>query len=622
MEMNIHAAIDSIMHKLRTSQQADGSWQFCFESGPLTDAYMIILLRTLEDRDELLIQKLVERLLAHQDEDGTWKLFHDEKEGNLSATVEAYYALLYSGYVDPQADNMIQAKSFIIKQGGLHQVQYITKAMLAVTGQITWPKELRVPIEMILLPPSSPISFYDFVGYARVHFAPILITSNQRYQLKTEKTPNLDEIITRFSTLNNENNQEERVFSLIKKEIEKIKQFPQQVRQSAFKRAEQFMLERIERDGTLYSYAPATFFMIFALFSLGYNRSHPMIVRAVQGLKQFICHTNGQWHAQFTTSTVWDTALISHSLQKAGVPETAPMIIKAGEYLLSKQHYKFGDWALTNPFTMPGGWGFSHINTINPDVDDTSASLRAIHRIAARYGNYQNSFSRGASWLLTMQNNDGGWPAFERNLNKPFAALIPFKDAERVFLDPSTADLTGRALEFLGNGVHLSRIYPNIRKGVNWLMKHQEKNGSWYGRWGICYIYGTWAAITGLKAVGVHSNHSALKRGTGWLLSVQHDDGGWGESCYSDVYKKYVPLNASTPSQTAWALDALISFYDQPTDEMKRGINQLINLLATDSWQHRYPTGAGLPGDFYINYHSYRYIWPLLTLSHYRNKFM
>lgn len=219
-----------------------------------------------------------------------------------------------------------------------------------------------------------------------------------------------------------------------------------------------------------------------------------------------------------------------------------------------------------------------------------------------------------------MQNQDGGWSAFEKNTNKNFS-WIPIESSAAVSTDPSTADLTGRTLEFLGNNVGLSIQHPEIERGVHWLLKKQERDGSWYGRWGISYIYGTWAAMTGMTAVGIPADHPAILKATQWLLGIQNEDGSWGESCRSDVEKKYIPLGAGTPSQTAWAVDALLSFSPAPTTAIERGIHFLIDSGTIQDWRVNYPTGAGLPGGFYFNFHSYRYIWPLIALGHYLQKF-
>ena len=220
-----------------------------------------------------------------------------------------------------------------------------------------------------------------------------------------------------------------------------------------------------------------------------------------------------------------------------------------------------------------------------------------------------------------MQNDDGGWSAFEKNTDNYLLSFIPFKYEDRVLFDPSTADLTGRTLYFLGEYTTIPQESEIFQKAKEWFERNQEENGSWYGRWGNCYIYGTWAAITGLKAIGVSSDDFIIKRAVKWLLSIQNKNGGWGESCASDIKKRYIPLHESTPSQTAWALDALISVSETSTSKIKLGIDALLNLLEADDWRSTYPTGAGIPGGYYIHYYSYKYIWPLQALSHYKNKY-
>ncbi|MCE7792874.1 squalene--hopene cyclase [Salipaludibacillus sp. CUR1] len=617
MKNIINNTIDDLINELQSLQKSDGSWRFCFESGPMSDAYMIILMRSIKDPDEKLINLLVKRLLSVQSQDGTWKLFHDESKGNLSATIEAYFALVYSGYVDEEAEQMIKARSFIINSGGLMNAQELTKVMLSLTGQIKWPVKMQLPIEFLLLPRSSPISLFDFVGYARVHIVPILIASNDNYFIRHDDTPDLSDLLIRYEREDDSAELSRSLLKSIKSEINKIIELPKNLRKRAFEKGKEFMFARLEPDGTLYSYFSSTFFMVFALLALGFSKNDPVIISAIKSMKNLICKTRQGAHIQNPTSTLWDTALISHSLQLAGVNSRDPGILKAADYIKSRQQFTYGDWVLNNPSAIPGGWGFSDINTLQPDVDDTTAALRAIKGLASG-----DSWSRGLAWVLSMQNDDGGWAAFEKNRDNYFLTLLPVPEAARVFIDPSTTDLTGRTLEFLGKHANLDSNYPEVKRAVYWLIKNQEKNGSWYGRWGISYIYGTWAAISGLRAVGIRKNHRAVVRGAEWLRFIQNEDGGWGESCLSDIQKKYVPLHASTPSQTAWALEALIAVEDKPSHTINKGVEQLIHTVHKTDWTTDYPTGAGLPGAFYIHYHSYRYIWPLLSLSHYRNKYL
>ncbi len=261
------------------------------------------------------------------------------------------------------------------------------------------------------------------------------------------------------------------------------------------------------------------------------------------------------------------------------------------------------------------------MNTLHPDVDDTTAALRSIRRSAGSDPSYGTSWIKGVDWLLSMQNRDGGWAAFAKNTDLGILRHLPIEGADAAATDPSTADLTGRTLEFLGNHAGMKLETGRIQRAIAWLLRHQQADGSWYGRWGISYIYGTWAAVTGLTAAGLPGDHPAIRKAVAWLLRIQNPDGGWGESCRSDIVKKYAPLGASTPSQTAWAVDALIAGEQKPTAELERGIRYLLLSQNKLDWTAAYPTGAGLPDGLYIHYHSYRYIWPLLALAHYREKF-
>jgi sporulenol synthase len=620
----VQQAIQFLTKKIITNQSEDGSWRFCFESGVMTDAYTIIALRSLTMEDVPWVRALHQRIRSKQEPNGAWKVFPDEHEGNLSATVEAVFALLYSGYSHPSDPHIQHAIRFIETRGGITQIDsLLTKIILACCGQYPWSSFFPLPVELLLVPSASPVNFYDFSGYARVHLAPFMLLAEKRFIITNERTPNLSELLRIEPPMDVYRDPSKRLNSLwneMNQFVEKLISTPEHIHHIALHKAEQYMLDRIETDGTLYSYASATILMIFALLSLGNDKQNPLVIRAFQGLKLLVCRTDGTIHIQNSTSTVWDTALVSHALQQTGLTAEHPAIRSAGRYLLSRQHTRLGDWSrlIRNP--VPGGWGFSDINTLNPDVDDTTAALRAIRRLHIHNMDYHDAFNRGLQWILSMQNDDGGWPSFEKNTDNPILNLLPFNGADAAANDPSTADLTGRTLEFLGSDAGLTSGHLFIRRAVHWLHEHQEADGSWYGRWGICFIYGTWAALTGMLAVGENPKHPSIRRGVEWLLSVQNSDGGWGESCASDQMKRYIPLRQSTLSQTAWAVDALAAYYPKPNSAILNGIKYLINAMGQID-QENYPTGSGLPGHFYIRYHSYPYIWPLLALSHFKTKY-
>ncbi|PFH82797.1 prenyltransferase/squalene oxidase repeat-containing protein [Bacillus sp. AFS088145] len=603
----VRAEIDSLIDKIKLDQSDDGSWRYCFESGPMTDAYMIIILRTIECHDEELIKKLVNRLLIKQDVSGSWKLFDDDS-GNLSVTVEAYTALLFSGYIEITDEKMKKAEAFIRQNGGLESVHVSTKFMLALHELYPWPSFFPVPLLLMNLPKFFPLSFFKFSSYVRFHFAPLLILGHKRFTIKNKWTPTIQHLFTnnKFKATN-----KKRKFSNFKMP------FINSLSKVAIKKAEQYILQNIERDGTLSSYASATFIGIYALLSLGYQATSPVIQNAVLGIKSFLFELEDSLHIQNSPSTIWDTALTSYALQEAGVPINDKAIESASNYLVSLQH----TLVEKDHKICLGGWGFSDSNTQNPDVDDTQAVLRATTDFSLIDDDYRKSWNAGVKWLFDMQNKDGGWASFEKNSSKYLKLIFPIQNFVDTAVDPSTADLTGRTIEFLGSKLKLNMVHPRIEDGVNWLIHHQHEDGSWYGRWGISYIYGTWAAITGMKSVGIPSSHPSIQKANNWLLNIKNKDGGWGESCKSDIERKYIPLSYSTIVHTSWVVDTLISINDYPTSEIDDGIANILNWLKVHDKRLTYPTGGGLPGHFYINYHSYRYIWPLLTLSHYLKKY-
>lgn len=629
MSQKVQVEIDRLIQCLKQDQSADGSWNYPFDTGITADAYMIIILKILDMEDPPLIEALVRRIESRQTENGSWKLFPDELDGNVTVTIEAYYGLLYSGIRTKHDPHMRKAKQFILSKGGIKQAKALTKMMLTVTGQYNWPRFFPIPLEAVLLPPTFFVNIYDLSVYGRVNMIPILLLGHERFQIKSSNAPSLKDLF-----LSREERSEEHVweeyrteeyrsfFSTIQSGVKALIGFPDYLHSLALDSTKRYMLDRLEPDGTLYNYFGSTFFMIFALLSIGYSKNDPVIVKAVEGLKGMACSIDGQTHIQFTNADVWNTSLISYALQEAGISFEDEAVHAANQYLLSRQHYMYGDWLIHNPDAIPGGWGFSDLNTMNPDVDDTTATLRALSNQIREATDKRDSWQRGVSFTVSMQNDDGGFPAFERNNDHTWLQLLPLEGSKYLLTDPSTADLTGRTLEFLGNYTNMKKPEEASKRAIDWLLHDQKRDGSWYGRWGICYLYGTWSALTGLKAAGQSSEHHSIRKAAAWLKKIQNKDGGWGESCYSDIKERYIPLGASTLTHTAWAVDALISVSEEPTAEIEKGIAYLIRSGQAGSWTDDYPVGQAMADFLYIHYHSYRYIYPLLALSHYKNKFL
>lgn len=617
MNHRVNKEMNRIMKQLIRDQSKDGAWRYPFETGIATDCSMIILLRTLEIEDEAFIKELVERIAGEQQEDGSWKLFHDQKNGNLTSTVEAYYALLYSGYRDRKDKDIQAARRFILANGGAGEVHQFLKIMLALTGQCEWP-HFPINIEVMLIPDTFPINLFDLSVYGRANIIPFLILANTNFRKRTAQSPDLSDLFQNREVRLFTEEQDEELRSLtkwVKQGIHGLKSHGN-LRELALYRAEKYMLDRIESDGTYLNYFSTTTLMIFALLARGYHSTHPVITRAVQGLKAMTTRIDDKLHCQYTTATVWNTTLISYALQESGFAYSSSPVQKANQYILSRQQLKYGDWAIHEPTVLPGGWGFADLNTFHPDIDDTTAALRAIRTLATEQVDYRQAWDRGVNWLISMQNKDGGWAAFEKNVDKKVLNLFPVEGGKDLLIDPSTVDLTGRTLEFFGNFTNLDFHQPMIKAGVRWLLQHQQTDGSWLGRWGV-YIYGTWAAVTGMIAVGISPKHPAIQKALTWLRKIQNPDGGWGESCNSDIQNQYVPLGDSTRTHTAWALDTLISAATTVTSEMENGVAFLVDRKEKD-WASTYPKGRGMAGSFYINYHCYEYVFPLLALAHYQ----
>ncbi|WP_176222292.1 squalene--hopene cyclase [Tuberibacillus sp. Marseille-P3662] len=631
----VRQEIEKRCHQLFEHQSDDGAWHYCFEGALMTDAYMIILLRTLNLDEGTIIRKLADRLRRQQQTNGTWQAHPDEPSGNLSATTEAYMALLYSGYVDQTEPAMKKAAAYIRAQGGLKKTGVLTRLFLAMNGHYPWPILPVNPAIVVLLPAISPVDFYSLSSYARAHFAPALLAIEHQFSKTSQWTPDLNHLNKKglrsdqqndywpeIQTLSHGTRDRRSFFSNLKDEWYKLNQLPNNLKTKPDRWIEDYILSRIEPNGTLLNYASSTFFMIYGLMAMGYAASSPIIQKAVDGLKGLIWDANDAYHVQNSPSTVWDTGLISYTLLESGIKQDHPGLLKAADYLLNHQQQKYSDWAIHAPKAEPGGWGFSPSNTLHPDMDDTQTVLRTIEHYAKQHQAYHTAYQEGVHWLLSMQNSDGGWAAFERNTDQYFLALLPIKHMRSAAIDPATPDLTGRTLQYLGKHLQLDDNHPKVKAAIKWLKQRQEGNGSWYGRWGVCYIYGTWAAVSGLASVSTgQSNAEAIQRAVKWLTTIQNEDGGWGESCRSDVSKSYVPLSQSTPVQTAWAVDTLIAASEKSHRVIENGIHYLLNATNVTEEATNDPTGVGLPGQFYIRYHSYQYIWPLLALAHYYNKF-
>ncbi|WP_224753187.1 prenyltransferase/squalene oxidase repeat-containing protein [Paenibacillus terricola] len=620
----INNRINRMTEQLQAMQSPDGSWRMCIDCGTMSDCYFLTTLRLLDVRDEPLIRSLADRIISRREAEGSWKLFPDEHEGSLDATTEALLALMISGLYQDGDPIIDEAKQFIRSRGGLNKVQsLLTQTLLCVTGQAEWPQSFRIPLNAMFSKDGPLPSLFQMSGHARVHLVPIIMMANKRFSLRTAHTPDLSSL---FLGGSRRFHNDASIIGVLNGLFGSLIGLLSPDDDSLYRQAESFLLERIEPDGTLLTYSTATVLMLLALVSLGRSPSDPIINEGIRGTRTLLCSEPPM--VQIATPTVWDTGMLAYALGKAGLPSSHDAMQRAARYLRLRQHTRYGDWAIRAPDTAPGGWGFSNVSTRYPDCDSTAAALRAFvtdpsaaqpHKPASIAA---EDWDRGLHWLVAMRNDDGGWPAFERN-GKPLpVGLFNYSGTADIVNDLSHADLTSRVLHFLGEDLGMTTKQQWIDRSARWVLSQQEKDGSWYGRWGITYTHGTGTVVLGLTAVGIKPDHPAITKAVRWLLSVQNEDGGWGESCYSDQQRHYIPLGSSTPSQTAWALDGLIAALPAPTKELERGVNALLHSLDVQPAQlNRYPTGAGLAGMVYVHYESNNWIWPLLTLARLRHKF-
>jgi squalene-hopene/tetraprenyl-beta-curcumene cyclase len=361
---------------------------------------------------------------------------------------------------------------------------------------------------------------------------------------------------------------------------------------------------------------------VLALLSLGYKPTDPVIVKGLEAIERFGIETSSEFRLQSCVSPVWDTAITVIALAESGLPAAHPALTKAAKWLISKQVLRKGDWAVKNRRGQPGGWSFEFFNDFFPDNDDTAMVLLALQHVPlVDRQSLEEACQRGLAWLLSMQCDDGGWGAFDLNNNRRLLNRIPFADLESL-LDPSTSDVTGRVVELLAK-LGYPRQHPAIRRALRFLRKDQAQDGSWYGRWGVNYIYGTWAVLTGLKALGEDFSQDYIQRAVRWLEGCQNPDGGWGETCESYANPRLKGVGTSTPSQTAWAVMALIESGLSCSPAVESGVRFLVDRQQPDgTWVEDEFTGTGFPKHFYINYHLYRNYFPLMTLARYRSAAM
>jgi squalene-hopene/tetraprenyl-beta-curcumene cyclase len=582
----IDEAIDRGTRRLLELQRPGGIWVGELESNATMTAQHLFWNHVLGLRTPDLDRRIANELMARMRDDGTWSIWF-EGPADLSTSIEAYVALAMCG-VDPGG----KALAYIQREGGIPKSRLFTKCFLALIGQWPWQRMVPIPPELVLLPPSSPFSIYNFACWARQTFVALAVAQS----LRPVRHADID--LSAIGAIPGRTRPARR---------------PNALRRHALRRAEQWIRERQEADGSWGGIQPPWVWGIVALTALGHGFEDDTLRKAVEGWQGFMVEDGDRLRPEACQSPVWDTGLAVLALRACGVPADHPQLAAAGAYLLGQEVTVKGDWAIRTPELAPGGWAFEYENDVYPDTDDAAVISLALRELDLG----DKAIVRALDWLAGMQSRSGGWGAFDVDNQAMWLYKIPFCDFGKVTDEPS-ADVTAHALEILGQ-----EDYPEATaRGLAWLLAEQEEDGSWFGRWGVNHLYGTGAALPALEACGVPYDHPAFKRATRWLDSVQQEHGGFGEDIrsYADpAWRGRAPFAA--PSQTAWALLGYVAAGNAEIGNARRAAEYLCAVQREDGdWDEPHFTGTGFPLDFMIRYHLYRISFPLLALGRMRER--
>lgn len=605
-------------------QLPQGYWWAELESNCTITAEYIMLFHFMEIVDTERERKMANYLLSKQTKEGFWTIYFGGP-GDLSTTVEAYFALKLAGY---PADHpaMAKARAFILKKGGIIKCRVFTKIFLALFGEFAWFGVPSMPIELMLLPNWAYFNMYEFSSWSRATIIPLSIVMAARPVKKLPPRARVQELFVRPPRPTDYTFTKEHgiltwknifigVDHLLKiYESSPIRPF----KKKAMALAERWVFEHQEPTGDWGGIQPAMLNSVLALHCLGYANDHPAVKKGLDALANFCIEDQDGLVLQSCVSPVWDTALGLRALTDSGVPADHPALVKAAQWLLDREVRKPGDWQVKSPDLAPGGWAFEFQNDWYPDVDDSGFVLMAIKDIKGQDEKAkEDAIRRGIDWCLGMQSKNGGWGAFDKDNTKYLLNKIPFADLEAL-IDPPTADLTGRMLEVMGVFGY-PKDHPAVERALHFIRENQEPEGPWWGRWGVNYIYGSWSVLSGLAAIGEDLSQPYIRKAVNWLKSKQNIDCGWGETCESYHDRSLAGMGESTVSQTGWALLALMAAGEAYSSTVRRGINYLIATQKQDgTWDEDLYTGTGFPKYFMIKYHIYRNCFPLMALGTYR----
>jgi len=607
--------------KLWALRKDDGHIVFELEADCTIPAEYVLLRHFLGEIDPEREARIARYLRQVQKPDGSWPLYHAGK-GNISATVKGYWALKLIGE-DIGAPHMVRARDWLLARGGAAKANVFTRMMMALYRQIPWHGMPCIPIEAILMPEWFPFHMSKIAYWSRTVLTPLLILYAKRARAENPTGRNIRELFLvppeqqRKWQINPTGSQIGKMFLLLDKALHRTEpHFPKGMRQRAIRAAEKFTLSHLNGQDGLGAIYPAMANAVMALRVLGYSDDDPNMKIARQAIEKLMVERGESIYYQPCVSPVWDTSLAAHALLESGERED-PRLRQALDWLAERQILDHvGDWAVRRPGLRPGGWAFQYANPDYPDVDDTAVVVMAMHRADRR--RYDENIERACEWLEGMQSRSGGWGAFDPENEHFYLNSIPFAD-HGALLDPPTVDVTARCVGCLAQ-VDAKKYADNIRRGIGFIKREQEPDGSWFGRWGANYIYGTWSALVALKGAGEDMRQPYIRKAVKWLKDHQRADGGWGESLESYEDQGAGFEQVSTPSQTAWAVLALMSADELEGDCVRRGVEWLAHAPRDPDgprWHEPHFTGTGFPKVFYLKYHGYAAFFPLWALGRY-----
>jgi len=612
----LRQTIERTRDHLRATQKEDGHWCGELEGDTILESEYILAMHFLGRTHEARVRKAAEFIRRKQLPDGGWAIYPGGPP-EVSASVKAYFVLKMLGdSVD--SPRMIRAKNTIMQLGGIDACNSFTRIYLAIFGQYPWNRCPAVPPEMILLPSWFYINIYEMSSWSRAILVPLSIIWAHKPLCPVPPRANISELFSP-SYRAPEGDFWTTFFHGIDRGVKLLEKLPiKPSRDLALKRAESWILERLEGSDGLGAIFPPIVNSIIALTCLGYDKDHPQIQHQVREIEKLEIEEGDTLRIQPCFSPVWDTAMVVNAMVESGVPSSDADLLRASKWLMGKRGHGVGDWSVKNRHATRPGWFFEYANPFYPDNDTTAKVVTALSKVRFPDGSAdairRTAIREAHEWQLTMQNSDGGWAAFDKNCDKELLTRVPFAD-HNAMIDPSNEDITGRVLETFAC-LGLDSAYAPAQRAIRYLLGKQAPDGSWFGRWGCNYLYGTWLGLWGLNRIGMDMNADWARRAASWLESTQNDDGGWGELPLSYDQSTHKGRGPSTASQTAWALLGLMSVDRADSDVLERGVAYLLREQHEDgSWQEEYWTGTGFPGVFYLRYHLYGVYFPLLALS-------